>query len=54
MAGDKKGKGKAVVEGKKKKKTTVWLDARFRPRLGGLLERLHERLQVKPSQMFVL
>ena len=24
------------------------------PRLGGLLERLHERLQVKPSQMFVL
>ena len=26
----------------------------IRPRLGGLLERLHERLQVKPSQTFVL
>ena len=26
----------------------------LRPRLGGLLERLHERLQVKPSQTFVL
>ena len=26
----------------------------FRPRLGGLLEQLHERLQVKPSQTFVL
>ena len=27
---------------------------RARPRLGGLLERLHERLQAKPSQTFVL
>ena len=27
---------------------------KLRPRLGGLLERLHERLQVKPSQTFVL
>ena len=30
------------------------LELQLSPRLGGLHERLHERLQVKPSQTFVL
>ena len=47
-------KDKHFFSGFQQSHTSNCVLGQIRPRLGGLLERLHERLQVKPSQTFVL